>query len=399
MDKGRIYIRNSGKEDVEPLDEEAFLQESDLQELIADNLNLLGEEDSTIGKSRRWLLVTREKGITDDSSAGSRWFVDHLLVDQDATPTLVEVKRGANPDVRRKVVGQMLEYAANAVRTWTAEDLRRAFERTSQELGKNADDELAEFLQERASSEDEWETEEERPADSFWDEVATNLLARKLRLLFVADTVPVELERIVEFLNEQMPKIEVLAVEVKRFQNQASEIFVPRVIGQHAKLGRRGRGSQRMISEGEFFSRCDENGEAAFSRIVELAGEDRTVRWGETGFSLGVKVEHQRIVFCFCYPPGSPRGQSLCTTLFRRQGGPSDNTADSAGVIQDLLEQAKATGLFDGVVSGSSGSRELKCSIDRAFSQEELDALVDWCRTAATAIGKLKLKPRSVDIA
>ena len=106
MNKGRIYIRSYGKEGVEPLDEEAFDLETDLQKLIADNLNLLGEKNLTTGKFHQWLLLTREKGIAVDSSAGSRWFLDHLLVDQDAIPTLVEVKRGDNPEVRRKVVGR-----------------------------------------------------------------------------------------------------------------------------------------------------------------------------------------------------------------------------------------------------------------------------------------------------
>ncbi len=390
MDKGRIYIRNNGKEDIEPLDEEAFELEIDLQKLIADNLELLGERDSTIADARRWLLVKREKGIAVTEHAGSRLFLDHLLVDQDAIPTLVEVKRGSNPDVRRKVVGQMLEYAANAVRTWTATNLRQAFEQTCKELGNDAADELEKILQDRQSPDAGSEPEEELLADEFWDEVATNLHARNLRLLFVADAVPVELERIVEFLNEQMPKIEVLAVEVKRFQNQSSEIFVPRIIGQHAKLRRRGSVSQQVISEGEFLDLCDEHGRAAFSRIAKMAHEESlSFSWGTTRFSLGIQVEHQRIVFCFCSPVGSRDGQIFRTGLYS-QGGPADKAADSDVVIADLLEQANKTGLFHGVV-GKRG--DLKCSIDRAFTEEELDALVGWCKTAVKAIRPLRLKP------
>ena len=396
MGKGRIYIRNNGKADVEPLEERAFDQEIGLQELIADNLELLDEQDLTIGKSRQWLLVTREKGIADEADAGSRWFLDHLLVDQDAIPTLVEVKRGANPEARRQVVGQMLEYAANAVRTWTAANLRRTFERTCNELGKHADDELARFLRDRPSPGDGPESAEEMPADEFWDEVATNLRARNLRLLFAADTVPIELERIVEFLNEQMPKIEVLAVELKRFQNQSSEIFVPRFIGQHAKPRRRGAGSQRVMSEAEFLDLCDAHGKAVFSRIVNLAHEESlSFSWGSSRVSLGVEAGHQRIMFCLCSTPGGRDGQIFRTGLFG-QGGPAQKTADGDAVIHRLLEQASGTGLFDGNV-GDQG--DLKCTIDRAFKERELDALVDGCRTAATEIRQLKLKPRSMDIA
>ncbi|WP_327106846.1 hypothetical protein [Nonomuraea glycinis] len=48
--------------------------------------------------------------------------------------------------------------------------------------------------------------------ESFFAKVGDNLRAGKIRLVFVADTVPDHLRRIVEFLNEQMNPAEVLAV-------------------------------------------------------------------------------------------------------------------------------------------------------------------------------------------
>jgi hypothetical protein len=41
--------------------------------------------------------------------------IDHVLIDQDAVPTFVEVKRSTDTRIRRGVVGQLLEYVANAV--------------------------------------------------------------------------------------------------------------------------------------------------------------------------------------------------------------------------------------------------------------------------------------------
>ena len=63
--------------------------------------------------------------------------------------------------------------------------------------------------------------------------MASNLAARRLRLLFVADRIPDELARVVE-LNEQMPRIEVLAVEIKRFRGESLVTLVPQVIGRTA---------------------------------------------------------------------------------------------------------------------------------------------------------------------
>ena len=74
--------------------------------LLGAHPELLDGEQMRPGDSRRWLLVKREMGIPDTPDAASRWSVDHLLIDQDGLPTLVEVKRGTDTRVRREVVGQ-----------------------------------------------------------------------------------------------------------------------------------------------------------------------------------------------------------------------------------------------------------------------------------------------------
>ena len=43
-----------------------------------------------------------------------RWSLDHLFVTRDGVPVLVELKRAMNSRLRREVVGQILDYAANA---------------------------------------------------------------------------------------------------------------------------------------------------------------------------------------------------------------------------------------------------------------------------------------------
>ena len=108
----RIYVmKDAGN--LEPLTEEPFDTEDILQKLIADHPELLDGEQIRPADPRRWLLVTREKGIADGPDAGNRWSVDHLMIDQDAVPTFVEVKRSSNSEIRRSVVGQMLDYAAH----------------------------------------------------------------------------------------------------------------------------------------------------------------------------------------------------------------------------------------------------------------------------------------------
>ena len=137
-------------------------------------------------------------------------------------PTLVEVKRSSDTRVRREVVGQMLDYAANAAGYWQGDTLRRLFEERCRARKQEPD----EILIDRFPDVDDLE--------AFWASVRTNLAAGRLRLVFVADAIPPELQRIVEFLNEQMTQTEVLAIEVKQYRDTtgAHRTLVPRLVGQ-----------------------------------------------------------------------------------------------------------------------------------------------------------------------
>ncbi len=198
--------------------------EDHLQRLVADYPNLLAGDQINPTVPRRWLLISREVPLASEPDSGPRWSVDHLFLDQDAIPTLVEVKRASDTRIRREVVGQLLEYAANAVTYWPIETIRHYFETTCRARKVDPDQTLSDFLVGGDS-------------DAFWVQVRTNLQAGRLRLVFVTDAMPPELRRIVEYLNQQMNPTEVLAVEVRQYVagegNQ--RVLTPLVIGSQEK--------------------------------------------------------------------------------------------------------------------------------------------------------------------
>ncbi len=49
------------------------------------------------------MLVSREMNVPGEEDGGARWSLDHLFLDQDAIPTLVEVKRSTDTRIRRAV--------------------------------------------------------------------------------------------------------------------------------------------------------------------------------------------------------------------------------------------------------------------------------------------------------
>ncbi|MCA9150276.1 MAG: hypothetical protein KDA92_13290, partial [Planctomycetales bacterium] len=101
-----------------PLVDTPYDSELILQQLLASYPDLLAGDQIRPTAARRWLLVTREMAVPGELKGGGRWSLDHLFLDQDGIPTLVEVKRSTDTRIRREVVGQMLDYAANAVVYW-----------------------------------------------------------------------------------------------------------------------------------------------------------------------------------------------------------------------------------------------------------------------------------------
>lgn len=97
------------------LKEQPYEAEHLLQQLLADHSDLLAGVQMDELSPRSWLLISKEAAIPSEEGGGGRWSLDHLFVDQDAVPCLVEVKRSSDIRIRREVVGQMLDYAANFV--------------------------------------------------------------------------------------------------------------------------------------------------------------------------------------------------------------------------------------------------------------------------------------------
>ena len=295
-----IYIRGEGGK-LEPLEEEPFSTEDELQALLAEHPELLDGEQMRPGDPRRWILISREKGIAETPASGHRWALDHLIIDQDAVPTLAEVKRGSNPELRRTIVGQLLEYAAHATETWTADELRRTFEESTVAQDLEPDKVLAKLL----------DSDGEPDADAFWQSVATNLAARRLRLLFVADAIPDPLERVAEFLNEQMPNIEVLAVEIKQFRGNAGQTLVPRVIGRIADKksdGRRPTHTRKSFLDA--FSAGDDR-KVAERLLNGAVTAGATLSWGSTSVSIRAKCPkwgRNPITVAILTPPGAQGG-------------------------------------------------------------------------------------------
>lgn len=169
--------------DLTVLAEAPYETEDVLQKALADFPEVLAGGATTGRGERRLLLIRREKGIPTAEAGSAIFSLDHLFVDPAGVPVVVEVKRSSDTRIRREVVGQMLDYAANGVKYWAIGELRADFEAEAARNQLRPD----QLIEEASLGMD---------PEEFWRRVEQNLRAGHVRLVFVADRLPDELVRV-----------------------------------------------------------------------------------------------------------------------------------------------------------------------------------------------------------
>ena len=374
-----------GESELVELHEKAYDSEALLQKLIAKYPNVLAGQQINPESPRRWLLVTREMGVPDEKDGSDRWSLDHLFLDQDAIPTLVEVKRSSDTRIRREVVGQMLDYAANAVVHWPIESIRAKFESSCETKGDDPTTMISMLLEE--------ENEDTTAEENFWQRVKTNLQAGRIRMAFVADVIPSELRRIIEFLNGQLDPAEVIGVELKQYQDADAQMrtLVPRVVGVTADAQRKkatiAKGAGKVtITREEFFEVANKeltpDGLKTINSVVDWASgvSDHEVssHWSQgvrgTTFHAKCQIENRII-----YPISLWAEGSLCFQMrWLKLHHPFKN-ALGRDALQKKLEEIPGWTLSNAGMEGFPyvSIEEVKTDADRRKIVESLDWILN----------------------
>lgn len=190
----------------------------------------------------------------------------------------------------------MLDYAANCRTYWSIDMLQASFEKTCALANRLSDEVLSDILKPGQT-----------PAD-FWDRVKTNLEADRIGLLFVADSIPTELKRIVEFLNRQMNPAEVLAIELRQYSDGVgTRTIVPMVYGQtQDAVSRKAASGHRLAWNRETFLESlkenenvtDEQFNFALQIVAWMEKNGRRLLFGSgQGGSVAPDLRHQGIDF------------------------------------------------------------------------------------------------------
>ncbi|HOO97002.1 MAG TPA: hypothetical protein PKV16_04495 [Caldisericia bacterium] len=219
----RIY-KLTGDSELEELEQCCFVAEAELQVLIAKHPKLIMQDP----KTQKFLLVDRELGIPITYDGANKYSLDHLFIDENGVPVLVEVKRSNNPEVRRSVVGQMLDYAANASIYWTIDSLKDAINKRLMSGNLDYDNVIENHIGDNL-------TESE-----FWAQVKSNLRSGNLKLVFASDELPSELITIINFLSENMDTVDVYGVQICRHRDVVlSKIISSSIRTQRAEINKK----------------------------------------------------------------------------------------------------------------------------------------------------------------
>ena len=95
-----IFLIQDNQELIE-MTEQIYESEKLLQTWLAQYPALLVGNQIDEKEPKRFLLIEQECGVPGREAGADRWAIDHLFIDQDAIPTIVEVKRST--DTRRKM--------------------------------------------------------------------------------------------------------------------------------------------------------------------------------------------------------------------------------------------------------------------------------------------------------
>lgn len=254
-----------------------YENESALQQILHDHPNLVP------GVSEQAVACREFR-----SGAGR---ADVVILDAQGKLTLVECKLAANPQVRREVIGQVLDYAS---RMWRmdVDGFERVWRRTDGG---------------RVSPFEELDDQDGRTRTA----VKENLASGRFNLVLAVDDLNDDVKRIVEFLNAvTVPATGVIVVEFTHAQDGDVEILIPTAYGTDLVEAKAAvhAANEPTWGEEDFLAWCDANDPTATPLILEFLGALRSA-----GFQIVGGRAQTPSLNCSI---GSPRGVRWPVALY-----------------------------------------------------------------------------------
>lgn len=265
----KILLRPNHEKRWRPVASAAYAKEGELQDLLAENPEVISI-DEIRPDAGPLVYALREVGLPIGS-------MDLLAFTARGDIAVIECKLAANPEVKRKVIGQALEYGANL---W-----EKRYDELDALVQAREGQSLAELVRLHVESPD-WDEEE------FRKNIEDALACGSFMLIIVVDQINDELSRIVRFMNAAgSGTYDFAALEMRRFHAENAEMLVPRLFGPTRTIKPPPPGIKRKWDEpslmAELNKRAGPESVAVANRILEWAKANSTDIWWGEGKEIG----------------------------------------------------------------------------------------------------------------
>ncbi len=303
---------------------ERMFEEGWLQDLIEDNPELLPAAE--IEPAFTPLVCVGREVATASGS------IDNLFLSPQGYLTIVETKLWRNPEARREVVGQIIDYAKDVSR-WTFEDLEKRI-RSYNEQRHHSQSGILHSLRQ---IEDIEETEEQIVIDA----ITRNLQVGRFLLLVVGDGIRESVEAMADYL-QQTPQLHftLALVELKVYElgteGGKPYLVIPQIVARTREITRavvrvEGKAIEsvqvgvdtRIITEKEPPTRSTLTEEDFFkilSQRVDSEDADFTRQIIRDVQALGCTIEWKQGSFVVKLPDPGGSGQKLSLLVVEKGG-------------------------------------------------------------------------------
>lgn len=210
----KILFRHNKNEKWEHLNHTGYSGEAHLRDILFEDPDIIPIEDVSSGAELSQIrLILKEVGLPGSGST------DLVGIDKNGNIFIIETKLATNPEAKRAVIGQILEYAAFLHKReidWLDDIVKR--EKNGVSITQHFEKEL------------DWDEEE------FEQKLRDNLQEGTFTLFIVVDEMNPDLKRTINYMNDVL-RVRIYALELRYFKEKAGiEILVPNVYGEEKRV-------------------------------------------------------------------------------------------------------------------------------------------------------------------
>lgn len=322
-----------------------FENEAQLQELIYASPELIGDDHTAA-------VFTREVSLPGSG------YTDLIGVDTDGNVLVVETKLAKNPEIRRKVIGQVVEYAAYL---W-----QMPFDNFDQVFIAREGKSVLDLLEEKMPGIDK---------EQLRESIAETLRAGSFTLLIAVDEMNPELRKIISYLSSREEGLALQALELETYRPPNSEVLVPH---RHGAISVPATASSKKVRTiRDVLESCADETSRNLLSIVESTWREygNDVVPGTVGASFRAQIGSQQRVIFWAYP----NYLQAAFNVLIEAGAPADAVENYRNSLSKLQGFNTAKVLKESQpVSKWSGSSE---DATKAFLDETQKLVTLWRQT------------------